>query len=250
MKRIVMTVADRPWYLEQTLHSWQQVRGVEDWFFHFFVEPGNRLASVKQRLKEFPLPHRTTVNRQRLGVLENPYRAMSTAFEDGAEFTVLAEEDVVVSDDILDFFSFCSDRFVADTQVLGVCANHRYPTAVEPLKGVFRLPLFNPLVWGTWKDRWDSLIGPTWDHDYSSGKVDGSASGWDWHLNLRVLPDNNMHLILPTNARSDHIGEILGAHMHPIQFSASLAPTFRNVFGEGTWTEVDPPFTREDLFVY
>jgi len=221
--RLVLTANDRPYYFQPVLDSWRTARGFTDWSPTVFLEPSPVRESMARLATSAGIE--VHLNTQCRGVLRNPWHALNTAFTDGADFTVLAEDDVLVCDDILDMFTWAAARF-ADDHVLAVCACSMQPD-VDPAdtNTVIRHRWFNPLVWGTWTDRWTQVLRDTWDHDYSSGTPHAPQSGWDWNINLRIM--NDWSIAGPLASRSTHIGEYGGTHMQPAQFAGSVAPTFR-----------------------
>lgn len=217
--RLVYTAYNRPDYFTQVMQSWAQVRGYADWQPTVHLEP----SRWQDAMTGIAVESGATVklNPLRRGVLTNPWHALDTTFTD-ADFAVLAEDDVLVSSDVLEYFSWAAARFAADHSVLGVCAfsrsDHSDPAAVY-LNDRFT----SPLVWGTWSDRWPELRD-TWDFDYSSGLATGTPSGWDWNIALRV--GAGRRFVTPRQSRSDHIGQFNGAHMQPQDFAASRAVSF------------------------
>lgn len=223
MKRLVYTAHQRPFYFQPVLKLWQQVRGFEEWQPTVFLEPSASQEGMTRIAKEAGLSVR--LNEQRLGVLRNPWRALNTAFTESADFVVLAEEDVVVSSDILEYFTWAAERF-RDEHVLAICACSFADTCPPEQEQLVTISQhFCCLIWGTWSDRWTNVLRDTWDHNYSSGTPEHPESGWDWNINLRVMQDWN--IISPVASRSSHIGEILGAHTSPETFPGSIAKTFR-----------------------
>lgn len=222
---VVFTAYRRPLYWDRVLWSWSQVRGITEVPVTVFLEPSDHQESMAA-LVRYRLPHaQVLVNSRRLGVLTNPHQALSHAFvNDKAQFAVLAEDDVVVSSDILEYFRWASQQW-ADPFLLGACAFSRQRAHLHSPAEVEALSDFNPLVWGTWSDRWFRDLDKTWDHDYSSGPEPGNQQGWDWNIRLRVL--NGRHFLFPRLSRSDHIGKEGGVHMLPQDFSNSTAPTFQ-----------------------
>lgn len=223
---VVTTVsADRPEYLERTLTSWAGTRR-QGWRFAFAVEPGRYVDRCASLLDDWCRDDPGAVvlrNSRRLGVLTNPHRALDWAFGDaGAPFAVLAEEDVLVSTDVLEFFTELRHRHEHDEQVLTVCASALgQPDGPADAYGVRET--FCPLVWGTWADRWSGLFGPRW-FTAAAGPAPGVQEGWDWGVN-RLLVETGRHCLYPLASRSQHIGEH-GQHMRPEDFRASQAASY------------------------
>lgn len=221
-RRLVFTANDRPYYLQPVIDQWQQVRGFGDWAPTVFLEPGP-VADVMADIAE-QAGVAVVRNHTKYGVLRNPWHAIDTAMAD-ADFVVLAEDDVLVSDDILDYFTWAAQTF-ADEHVLAVCAStfakHCPP---ERVNHVQRGNHFTPLIWGTWRRRWADVLRDTWDHDYSSGTPEAPQSGWDWNINLRIMGD--WSIVSPMASRSTHIGLRHGTHTTMFSFPGSIAATFQ-----------------------
>lgn len=237
MKReLVFTAYNRPFYLEPTVASWNGVRNLRSWNTTFFIEPSeieNDIADIAMRLDTTVT---TVINPEKLGVLVNPWTALNTAFEiNGADFVVLAEDDVVVSQDILEMFEWTSEEYATAKGMLCV-------TAFSQIGGgkanqLVRSQKFSPLVWGVWRRHWFDYLRDTWDKDYSTGNPDGSEAGWDWNIN-RILVANDLAVLQPLHSRSDHIGEYLGTHMTPDLFESSRGINFVQARGRQRYNEI------------
>lgn len=232
MIQVVWTVYRRPSYFKQALASWKAARG-EDRVQHIFmVEPSDKRDQQTELIRESGLTNKIRhLNPRRYGVLENPWYGFNLAFDRAkndsslSPFVFIAEEDVLVSSDIVEYIEFAS-TFDGDPHCLGVCANTHRPDLQDPAQ-LCKSASFDPLGWGTWADRWDGLFRDTWDHDYSTGD-NGVNAGWDHNINHRLIPrDPNNYFLFPAGqSRTDHVGILEGAHMIPEYFKDSQAPTF------------------------
>lgn len=222
MDTVIFTVFQRPEYLARALASWEKVRGKEDWRFRFMVEPSDVRNEIVSLIANADLPNKVVhLNPELYGVLNNVWSGINGAFENGAEFAWVAEDDILVSDDILEYAGWARDTLEPLSHCMGACANTKRPDG-ENRTGVEMHTWFDPLGWGTWKNRWYEYLRDSWDHDYSSGE----QSGWDWNLNLRVLPKCKMQFAFPMSSRTQHIGKDGGEHMKPEDYPLSLAPSF------------------------
>ncbi len=217
--RLVFTAYNRPRYFETVLYTWAQVRGFHDWQPQVFLEPSEHAARMNT------LAHLTGItvshNPHRLGVLTNPWHALDTAFRDGADFVVLAEDDLLPSTDVLEFFTWAAHTLPGD--VLAVCAASLAPAATAAQDHDITLSgTFCSQLWGTWADRWTGVLRETWDHDYSSGGAD--ESGWDWNIYRRLVPGRRV--AHPVASRVTHIGRFGGTHTTEASFPASQLPTY------------------------
>ena len=225
MKRaLFLTAYDRPQYLAPVLDSWSDVRGLDRWRMVFRIEP-SEVTDVMVRLVEQFIErtgltdYEIIVNPQRYGVLHHPWVGFDDLFATcGFDFVVRAEDDLLVSTDILEYFEWASEFFAVDPRVAVI---HGHTWYQGPDDTVMVTEHFSPLVWGTWRPVWDQTIRDTWDHDYSTftGQP-GHEAGWDWNLNKRILPTNGLKCAWPTASRVDHIG-VVGTHGTPENFVRS-----------------------------
>lgn len=202
---IAFTVSGlRQKYLREALDSWAAVRGIGAAQVIFCIEPRPSFpvpdfASWAE--KTFPgsvvLPNPSVY-----GIVSNTRQAFDAAFHLGARLGVLAEEDLVVSTDILSYLSWAAEHYQDDQKVATVCSHTRASGSTNPAE-VVRVPWFNPLVCGTWKDRWERLLAPAWGA-WRQG-ADGNTA---WDSNLReVLAGAGKVSVFPAMSRVKHIGE-------------------------------------------
>lgn len=225
---VLLTAFDRPHYLAPVLDAWARVRGLHDWHLRFAVEPSGAgdevLALVRSFVRETGHPDTEVVrNPTRLGVLENPYAHLDALFRAGHGFVVRAEDDLLVADDVLELFAHVATAYDGDASVATAHAFSPDTPGPGPAELV-RTPDFCPWVWGTWRDRWLDLLGPTWDRDYSTfNGSPGFETGWDWNLNTRIFPAHGLGAVAPAVSRVQNIGAH-GEHGTPDDLVA--APTF------------------------
>ena len=226
----------RPRYLRRTLASWAQVDGVHELrAITIALEPSDRedemMAVVDQARDEYDLPLLVWGNEERLGVLVNPVESGSRIlnFDRDAKFLIAMDEDMLLSDDLLRYFEWAATRFEDDPTVFGVCAHTAENARADADPELVQLlPRFRTWVWGTWRDRWFDVAVPTWDRDYSSG----NPSGYDWNLDLRVIPERGLRCVFPAASRSQDIGQFEGVHASPADFHRFQDPSFRRARGK------------------
>lgn len=242
-----MTICDRPQYLEPVLASWQNVASAAEVDWWFMIEPtpvqDECWFLVNRFRQRIGLPSdRYTIwpNERRLGVLENPYRGLKLAFGAGAEYVVLAEDDVLVSRDVLAYHAWAADRFAPDSPepAMAVCS-HRLAERGGPYDVTWS-DRFDPLVWGTWRGRWQAVIEPSWDHDYSTGPGGGVEAGWDWNLN-RMIPETGFQVLKPAQSRSMHIGQHGGTHCTPEMYPSTASSCFAAEREPGEYRHIGVP---------
>jgi hypothetical protein len=229
---VVLTAWRRPEYLRRVLRSWAAVTGVRELrSFTVALDPSPRAAEqlgvIESVSAESGLRIEGVLNSRRLGVLVNPVESGTRQLQSdpGITFLVMAEEDVLVSDDVLLFMGWASRQLAGLRRVLCACAYSRAAEA-DPAEVVLGR-YFSSLVWGAWRDRWFDVLEPTWDRDYSNG-------GWDCNLRDNVLPGRKLLAAWPAASRSRHIGEEGGVHARPWNLGQWDAPTFaerRGVIG-------------------
>jgi len=233
-RALLLTAYDRPGYLAQVLESWSAVPGLDGWHVRAAIEPGDRQEEVVGIVRAALPAADVHVNDERLGVAENPYRHLAALFDEGFDFVARTEDDLVVADDVLRLLGHCAHVYADDAGVATVGAYSAAPAGADPALLV-RTTAFSPWLWGTWRDRWTALIGPTWDHDYSTWNGSpGFESGWDWNLNTRVLPAHGLTTVTPLASRVRNIG-VVG--QHGTAENHETAASFRPVYGRPAYRE-------------
>jgi hypothetical protein len=215
------------------------VRGVQDATLLFMVEPTRMdLAAFQAFLVRSFKSTQIVVNPTRAGCIENTKMAMNTAFALGAEFAVLAEEDLAVSDDVLEYFAF-TQRYASDPGIAAACAHTYQAGKKSPSHGVFSAHWFSPLVWGTWRDKWTDFIRPDWQG------LDSNPQAWDLNLRLQIVHADKF-CVFPGRSRSIHRGvdstlttALLAEHF----YKASLSNCFSPSYPPQDWREI--PRSRE-----
>ena len=233
MKRaILFTAWARPEILRTTLASWDNVREIKDWHWYFSIDPSVQLDAVLEIVQDFisrnDLPDSEIhVNSKNLGVLKHPWHGFQTLFKRGFDFVLRAEDDLCVSDDILEYFDWAEQLYRHDPAIATV---HGYTDdESDDISGTSVESRFNPWIWGTWRRSWKKFIRDTWDHNYSTFNGEpGNESGWDWNLDTRIFPQFGLSGVYPKMSRVDNIG-IYGVHGTPANHRT--APSFQKNYG-------------------
>jgi FkbM family methyltransferase len=225
---VVMTAWRRPYYLRRVLESWSKVRGVLDLaLFRISMDESDREDAMFEVISEYQdLASSVRVNRPALGVGGNPLQAISAVFQEYpyVEFVVLAEEDLVVSDDVLEYFTWAAGTFQKYPAMAMVCAQPR-PQGTDPAVARMYHHFSNVWVWGTWRSKWASFLKPNWDY---TTPVRGCPGGdWAWYLDNSVFRNMDCQSVAPDVARSQNIGELEGAHSGPADYMLSQRSSFR-----------------------
>jgi hypothetical protein len=209
------------------MESWSYVRGSNKTFFDFHVEPGClEMERACAYAPGYPVVH---VNGSHLGVQRNPYVAINCAFdcylresssENPDDFVILAEDDMVVGTDTLEYFKWAERKYRNRKNVLGISAARREQAGDPPLAAACTLVPYGVFwVWGTWRDRWQNLIAPDWMFNYEH-------KGWDWRLDEYWCRERGMKMLTPNLSRVQHIGREGGTHVLPSLFEGLLASSF------------------------
>lgn len=250
---VIVTAKSRPDYLERVLRSWENVRGSEQ--VHTFLLALGRgpMQSVQMgQVNDSSLRIRIRLDSHRADASPGMHRAIGEAIDSalgapGVQFVVLGEEDVVVSSDTLEYFAWARKEMARDPQVLVALAHNRGGSGwdaktigqaaggmewalrdddTEADQGVVRkLAYFNGWGWGVTREAWTEVIRPQWDWDCNSGGP--SDSGYDWNMQLRVLPSGGWLSLVPDAARSQNIGELGGTYSTPEIHSLQQSRSFR-----------------------
>ncbi len=215
---VVFTAYNRPDYMRQTLDSWVAARGVSATVLDFHVDDPNAPSSAPVRdmcsAVDFgrPVSH---PNNGFFGVQRNPHEALKCGFasfpvQGPGDFVILAEDDMLVSTDILEYFRWCSRRFHGDDRALCVsaCQWRRRAGSLAAVYPYSMSPGPYLWVWGTWRDRWESLLAPDWTFNYEH-------EGWDWRIYRHWVQDQGYRVVTPAVSRCQHIGQYGGTHMNP-----------------------------------
>lgn len=243
-KAILLTAYNRPDYLAEVLDSWTEVRGIRDWQFiishddsgsqseevgrslevarYFQLQSDVRLMNSIRPDNPGPSMVQMWEQPEKLGVLRHPLVALNKAFEE-YDFVVRVEDDLVVSDGILEYFEYAAETFQHTDDVKTV---HAYSKRDIGRESVYRaVKGFNSWGFGAWRRSWPDLRD-NWDADYSTyNGHPGVQSGFDWHFDTRVYPARNWYGLYPEVSRVKNIGAF-GVHGTPENLPKS--PTFVN----------------------
>lgn len=228
-RAIVFTVYNRTDYLSQTLNEWSKVKDIDQFDIYFRVEPTDKLRHIGQIIKKFKDSVQANVyvdvNHNRYGCAKNSYTALDEAFKK-YKFVILAEDDVIPSADIANFFVELDNKYKDDKSVGAIVANHE--RGEHASDSVSKIDFFQGLIWGTWKHQWETYIRDTWDFAYDT-KNEKEPGGWDWNMSLRVFPNNNLKVVVPHASRSQHIG-VFGIHSDDKSYHEGVRQSFQPDF--------------------
>lgn len=210
-KGVFLTAANRPDYFRETMESWKSVRWNEDWTFILRIDPTEKLKEMVEIAESFDaFPIQLQVNENRLGAPVHPWVAFEECFAGRfLDYTVSVEDDLLVSDDFIEYHEWAAEHYYLDSEIATISS---YSREGEDSSAVHRVTGFSSWGFGTWWDRWEDYIRDTWDKNYSTFEgYPMNKAGWDWNLNLRVLPSRNKKTIFPEVSRIQNIG-VHGVH--------------------------------------
>jgi hypothetical protein len=254
---VIVMAWRRPYYLRETLASWAAADGIEE-IRSFVIGLGEHprkdenLQVIAEAEQAMGLPIWIVEDSERAKTSPAMHRPMgeacNTVWADKAEgvpdagWVILSEEDNIVSDDVLRYMRWARDTFKDRPEVLLVCAHdlsflpgwdpggraEHKPLEGTPDPATIRLKQgFDSHAWGTWRDRWEQVLGPTWDYECDSGGP--SDSGCDWNIATRVMPRGGYVAVAPDASRSRNIGRDEGVYMQPENWS--MNPYFSERYG-------------------
>lgn len=115
-KAVLFTVFNRVDYLKETLESWSNVDLIKDYDFCFYVEPSDVSKQITDLIYNFEdktdINFSIHYNKNILGTGGNTWRGFTDSFKK-YDFVILAEDDVVVSKDVLRYFN-ASEKMYRD----------------------------------------------------------------------------------------------------------------------------------------
>jgi len=254
---VMITAKSRPDYLTRTLTSWKAARGITEvraprrvalgWDDAKYAE----MVMVIEAARKPPNPCHwlikpdSTAARASNGMARAIAECVTAMFADPqVDFVVMGEEDVIVSDDVLELMAWGAGRFRDDKRVLAVNGHDEggqgwCVPGIGALNGdadqwAIRLnQSFNPWCWGTWRDRWFDVLEPAWDYEVNSGGA--MDSGHDHHLARRVIPNGGYLCVTPDASRSQNIGQYGGWAADPAKFGETQSASFRQERGPGEY---------------
>lgn len=250
---LVCSAWRRPEYLERTLASWGRARGVGK-LGGFLVALGQsgkaseQIEVIKHGAMMMGLDGRLLISPDSGAAAASPgmHRALGEALQTARNLwlrtgknpraVICAEEDIVVSSDVLEYMLWALNRFEANPLVATVCA-HDVGGQGWDIPGIGQGGLdadqaevalsdyFNPWVWATWTRRKLDFLLEHWDWDATTGPVSWQH-GYDWQI-LRLIRGRGLLSAVPSASRSQNIGQNGGYYARPELFDQTISTSFR-----------------------
>ncbi len=196
---MVMTVNNRPGYLQEVLTSLSNNRFLDSFTLHFGLEPGNKEVARICEKTDF-ISKQLHVNRHHLGDLENPYQLLTRTFEMGYEAVLYLEDDVVLAPDAVDLALWYLKQTALVAQTSCLCLyNTGSGEGGDAARVVVSPPqAFSSLGFVITKNQWQAMQ-PLWHQD---------GRGWDWGICF----GGKTQIAQPYVSRTHHIGRQGGTH--------------------------------------
>jgi hypothetical protein len=227
MKTITFVGYKRPAYTNQVLSHLALCDGLTRFDrMEMFIEPGyDEVVDVcRHWASRLPLPAGITVNAKRLGVADNPLRALSHVFETlGSDFNVAIEDDAVLSPDAISLaLWFAEQHGGAESRYafLNFCDHYVYRGNGRNGGGLIEHPsllaesphLSSPFAWCFTRHRWP-FAKRHWNTNVRS------IQGWDWSIRFGMRIEGVISLT-PVLSRCRNIGELDGTWDTPESWAA------------------------------
>lgn len=198
---MTMTACSRPTYLKQVLDSLAKNPGTQNYTLHFGIEPVNsEVAKVCQSVTFMPTS--VTINKNRLGVLRNPFELLKRTFESGVEGVLYLEDDVILSQDAVNMATWYFAQESKNDYLCMNLYNHDSSSDADP-SAMFPGDKFSALGMAITKEQWKSHFEPNWTND---------RRGWDF--SITALIGSGKKVLQPRVSRSHHIGRQGGTHYY------------------------------------
>lgn len=191
---VAFTVWNRPHYLRQVLDAWSQVRHIGDALLQFCCEPG--CEEVVQLCHDANFAERCVyVNPEPLGAARNTRQALDLGCQ-WSDYTILATDDYMPSDDVLELHAWHRDNYRDDPTVLSL-ACWRGTAAEGGPAAVWRTQTIGWLH-GFCREKW-ALVSKEW----------AQAQPREWYSWIDELwcRERGYDILRPALSRAQDIGE-------------------------------------------
>lgn len=208
---IAISAYNRPEYLQRCISALYGAKGFSSKKYSIFCamdcyENGSFNQEVFDVFTSYNLfPY---IMEEKSGCNYTIKKTLELAWDDNPDFVLMIEDDIIISDDALQYIEWAAEKYKNDPSVrtIGLWGHDDQPSLPVSPKDhgkVMRQNYFTCWGWGTWKDRWEGMKA-TW----TTGD-DSHNTSWDVvmssHLGERVE-------ILPAIARAYNCGENGGTH--------------------------------------
>lgn len=210
MKTITFPVGYRPNYLFQFLTSLKS----QDLSDYTIICSAEKSPECIKMLEDFDLPitilrkERSSGIKSHSGARDNMYNVLSYAFNNGSDFNVHLEDDLLLSPDAINLATWYYETFKDKPYEYTSYGLFNWGSAGEDYEGLVTAPTFHGLGWCAFKENWVECYNRSWYDDTLARKY-ANAYGWDWAVE-GFFKEYKRKSILPSISRTDHIGRIDG----------------------------------------
>lgn len=208
MKAIVLPIYNRPHYLRQLLES---ICNAEEYHLFAAVEPSDKVADIAILLYEFKNKFASVTasgSPIHKGMIQNTFDAFELTINNGAHFIVCLEDDLWLSPDFFSLMDYYEKTYKDNPLIYGAYGGQGGNINTDP-QTLIEDCYFYGNGWAVFTENWQEYFAPNWFSSDMAMKH-FNASGNDWNIS-GVFREHNIKMLIPTLARSKHIG-INGAH--------------------------------------
>ena len=195
------------------------------------------------------------VNEEQKGCSGNTLLAVDRAFNLAQRFdepyVQHLEDDFVFAADSLLLSAWLRDTYLHDRSVLCTGISTAHAATPDEYWAVHKSDWFHCQGWGTWRDRWEAVLKPSWQTPMGAVAKGGWAqnfndnafhylpASWDTQLggdlfgkgkgdDSAIVPSVNgkLYQVIPRLSRVKHIGLEGGVHTTPATFERDLPKVF------------------------
>jgi hypothetical protein len=210
---IAISAYNRPEYSRRSLAAILGAKGYSRKKYNIFCsidcdENGEINEDVYSVYSSIEYPMSIRASMEKLGCNKNVRSALDIAWEDNPDFVLMIEDDVVISDDALQYIEWAAEKYKNDQSVrtIGLWGYENKPEVPVSLKNagkVKRQNFFTCWGWGTWSDRWSEI-----KENWTTGN-DSHDTSWDVVMSQNL---GDRVEILPAISRAYNCGDDFGTH--------------------------------------
>jgi hypothetical protein len=219
-RAITITGWQRPQLFRELLKS-LAANDLKDWGVQIQLEPSEFVEEFRLAAAEHlpNVPFSLSVNSERLGIRNNPYRLLSRVFDEGADFVLYLEEDLSLAPDATAMAQWYAENHRPEWMCLsllsGGCGSKGFISDRNYPDILFAGKSFNSLGFAILRNEWESHLRPIWLADVPMYNYKGrEARGWDWSVYLHLIMTPGLCTLQPATARSTHTGRY-GVYCRP-----------------------------------
>ena len=221
---ITVSAYDRPHYLSESLSALSRCLGIGCCRVVVVCDKSDKTEECVSVANKFGFE--TLILGSRMGCNAAIYASLRFGFDFGSSgFHLHVEDDVVLTRDSLQWFTWARDRYRDDRSIFSVSGYQRKPCGA--INQCSRRRWFCPWGWGTWSDRWEEI---------KSSWGSGPDTSWDVHVSDKVR--GTRFEVYPAVSRVQNVGKEGGTHIDSPQWHKlfhEAVGTSDNVAADPVW---------------